>query len=204
MEPINITRFQNKVRAIYGMRGGNPIPTIAELQPILAIEVDRPEWGYAAREDSFGVFASQAGVAGNFGFVGLFNPANSGVIAVVEFAKNISSIAVLLTCGAEVLPANTQAVVFGNRDTRRHDGLPAATQPPAACRLLTGTAAAFAANQAHWQLGVTATLEAQTPPRYHAVISAGGWWVALGGVVNTTITTTFMWRERNVEREKGS
>lgn len=82
---INQVRYQNKVRAGYGIDGENPIPTVAELVPVCIIEGERFELRFPGNEFSFvGGVAVAAGGAGNASNIALLNPSNSGVLVVVE------------------------------------------------------------------------------------------------------------------------
>lgn len=85
-QPINISRFQNKLRALMGLRGENPIPTIKELLPIVVMESDRPEWEQPGGEMLWMTFASLAAVAGNTGHYVLWNPPGSGLLQIVTRA----------------------------------------------------------------------------------------------------------------------
>lgn len=83
---INVARWQNKVRAMFGIDGENPIPTLDELLPVAIVEGDRIEREAAGTVVEF-MGDSQdiaAGGAGNVGQVVLLNPSNSGVIIALE------------------------------------------------------------------------------------------------------------------------
>jgi hypothetical protein len=85
VDPINVNRWQNKVRAFFGMRGGNPVETLKELVPVVVVENDRIEFRGAGNEWTWGAGTQvAAGGVGNFARVGIHNPAGSGVIVVVE------------------------------------------------------------------------------------------------------------------------
>lgn len=81
---INVNRWQNKLRALFGIRGDNPIPTIEDLRPAVIIENDRPEFSYAGGELLCWVVQGQGVVGGSFSFVGLVNPPNSNNLTVVD------------------------------------------------------------------------------------------------------------------------
>jgi hypothetical protein len=82
--PISASYLERKLRAIVGVMGDNPLPDLTDVNGLLSLEVDRPEWRFAANEfyKSFFVFGAQT--AGNLTVVELFNQPGSGVIAVVE------------------------------------------------------------------------------------------------------------------------
>lgn len=81
--PININRWQNKVRALLGMRGVNPVPTIDELKPVIVIESDRPEWMWPGGTILWQTFGSLAAVAAEVAHFVLWNPPGSGVLGVI-------------------------------------------------------------------------------------------------------------------------
>jgi hypothetical protein len=81
---INVVRFQNKLRALFGIRGENPIPTTDELRAYVCLEDDRPEFGFAGLE-FLGIFTrTQAAVVGQNSYVAIVNPPGSAVLVVVE------------------------------------------------------------------------------------------------------------------------
>lgn len=87
--PINVNRWQNKIRAMMGLRGENPVPTLAELVTVVGVELDRAEWGYAGQETRWiSRNISSAAVAGQLSGVGIRNPIDSGVLVIVELVVN--------------------------------------------------------------------------------------------------------------------
>lgn len=82
---INQVRYQNKLRAAYGIDGENPIPTVAELVPVVIMEGERFELRFPGNEFSYiGGVAVAAGGAGNASNIALLNPTGSGQLVVVE------------------------------------------------------------------------------------------------------------------------
>lgn len=64
--------------------GGSVAPTVApELFPILALENDRPEWGYVKGELRAGARISLAASAGNYNALQLYLPSTANSICVV-------------------------------------------------------------------------------------------------------------------------
>lgn len=82
--PISAAYLERKLRAIAGVAGGNPLPDLSDLNGLLVLESDRPEWMLAGGESLRAFFAFQGGGVGNLAVVGLFNGAASGLIAVTE------------------------------------------------------------------------------------------------------------------------
>jgi hypothetical protein len=74
-----------------GMKTGTPAPTIApEIMPMLALENDRPEWGFPKGEMACsGVFTTGI-VAGQYAIVNIVNPLTSGVLAVIDHISNLT------------------------------------------------------------------------------------------------------------------
>jgi len=102
-DPINVNRFQNKVRALFGMRGGNPVPTLKDILPTVVLEDDRPEAAFGGGEMLLCGFAVNLAVVAEQSAVLLRNPPGSGVIDVVSYVVNTAS-------GTDI------SVWFGNND----------------------------------------------------------------------------------------
>lgn len=82
---LSAAYLERKLRAITSVQGDNPLPELADLQGLLVLENDRPEWGFPGGElRSAFATSSAAGGAANASVVGLFNPVGSGLIAIVE------------------------------------------------------------------------------------------------------------------------
>jgi hypothetical protein len=200
---INVARWQNKLRAMMGMGGGNPVPTLKELLPVVAVEVDRPEWGLAGNEFPWALSRSQAAVAAQLSYVALVNPPDSGLIAVVTFVGNRS---VSANCDLMVgnLPASgvlpgeiTNAPVVTPRDSGNggNSGLRGSIGASIAGIQLTSqdSLLAFAA----------ATLAASgTAPDFYAVLRPGGVCALQGQALNVAVAAMFRFRERPQERGK--
>src|SRR5258706_13171670 len=82
--PINITRWQNKLRAMMGMRGANPIPDLEALKPVVVIEDDRMEWGYAGAEFYYSNEFESPAAAAQLSYGVLVNPVGSGLLGILE------------------------------------------------------------------------------------------------------------------------
>lgn len=99
--------------------GGAPAPNVApEVFPTMALEVDRPEWGWLKGEMRFAAWGGPAGVVGQLSRVRLINPAGTNTIAVVTriYANAVQ--------GLELVRAPLMASLITNRptapiDTRR-------------------------------------------------------------------------------------
>jgi len=83
--PINNSSWSDTVRAIFGIQGGeNPAADTSELQPVVVMQSDRPEWGFAGGEElRSGLKFIGAGV-GFLSQIGLRNPPDSNYLATVR------------------------------------------------------------------------------------------------------------------------
>lgn len=211
-EPINVVRFQNKVRAFFGMRGSNPVPTLAELVPGVIVETDRPEWGYAGLEPRWiSRNNSSAGVAGQLSSVGIYNPPDSSVLVVVEGLVN-SSASSSQNCQIKIVRPNpaptflSNVPVNGCIDT---GFLPAdgASQAQMAAHEVSFVAAGGLGSPAT-PLGffpsLASTQEADHamlhPFRPLAILRPGGLILLEGTVANLAVSGFFYGRERAQER----
>ena len=84
MAIININRWQNKVRAVFGIKGGNPIPEIRDLTPVAMIESEKFESLFPGGDLAWATVMELPAVAAETGTIILFNPSTSGVLLVVE------------------------------------------------------------------------------------------------------------------------
>lgn len=86
---INAAYLERKLRAIAGVTGSNILPDLSDIGAgLVVLESDRPEWALAGGELRYIRGATiGAGGAGTVTIVALQNPANSGVIAIMERAQ---------------------------------------------------------------------------------------------------------------------
>lgn len=74
-----------------GMQVGSPAPTVApEIMPMLALENDRPEWGWPKGEMRCSGFFETSAVVGQWSLINFLNPTSSGVIAVIDHVSNVT------------------------------------------------------------------------------------------------------------------
>lgn len=190
---INVNRWQNKLRALIGVRGENPIPTLSPaLTPVVVLEDDRVEWGFAGGDFIFGYFASQAAVVGEQGFMGLVNPAGSGIIAVVDLFMSVQVAHIYIAGLAQVPIVGQTAFLQGNgflRDVREEG-------QNAACGRSSGSSAA-----PPW-LGPIGRILANAERRINVVLPSGTGVLIVGIAANTQLDSGMTWRERAQERGK--
>jgi hypothetical protein len=196
--PINVNRFQNKVRALLGMRGENPVPTLDELSVSLSLEQDRVEWGFAGNEFYGGVVRTQALVAGQFSYVAIVNPALTGVLVVVEDILSNVECDLYIASPADVaavppyLAGETATVGVFERDLR----IPAGGVFAARASTGSQTVIPWRGPLANFLLGRELT-------RYNVMIPPGRALIA-AGIAAGAIRVTFLIRERAIERGIGS
>jgi len=102
---INQPRFQAKVRAMFGIDGENPVPSLSELLPVVVIENDRVESMYDGNEFIRINGASLAAAPGFASQVALVNPIGSGVLVIVEQIACVNTVAGRLSAGSVLTAA---------------------------------------------------------------------------------------------------
>lgn len=79
--PISAAYLERKLRVITGVLGDNPLPDLADLNGLIVLENDRPEWRFPAGDFMFSAVTQVApGGVGNASYFGLLNPVGSGYI----------------------------------------------------------------------------------------------------------------------------
>jgi hypothetical protein len=205
-QPINVVRFQNKVRGLMGLRGENPIPDLTRLLPAVVLENDRPEFGFAGLELLSGGENTQAAVAAQFTFVGVRNPADSGVLVTVTNYM-LDSITGVFRVAVRVLPRRVDrstlitvngAVPGGCRDTRWEDTKPAT----AAGQCIAGVSQGAAISG--FAIGGTRTSTSGQPVVNHepilCVLGPGSDLLFWTAAINQEMRGSFQWYERALER----
>jgi len=122
VRPINVGWWETLAHAIFGVTGSNPIPDLDEiLQPVADLARPLPEWGYASGRVLWVTDAlSRAAVAAQFQSVGVWNPPDSGYLAVVTHLQHNTGLTMQVVSGAvDVDPDDTASDVLQiARDTR--------------------------------------------------------------------------------------
>lgn len=78
-------RFQRRLAEELDIDNPAPVPVLApEIVPVMVVESERPELLHLMAEHRFSSSFALAGVAAEYTYYHLWNPANSGIIAVVE------------------------------------------------------------------------------------------------------------------------
>jgi hypothetical protein len=208
--PINVVRFQNKVRAILGMRGENPVPDLTYLHTSLVLEADRPEWGYAGNEFPWAGSRSVAAAVGQLSAVGLRNPRTSGVIAVVEFVRNTSVNAGDIIVGQTQLTGAPDTVVgeisnapaTAPRDTRilNPGGVPGSGS--SSLLVFSAQSATGIGASVYTLTDSLATLDklSRANDSFYAILAPGGFVGIQTQAVNLVMSANWRWYERVQER----
>jgi len=189
MDPINTSRWQNKIRAMFGLKGGNPIPTLADLVPVVPIEVERPEWSLAGGETLWSGLIEQPAVAAEFGFCALVNLAASGVLCIVE-EVGPSVAAFLIRLQTTAIPG----FVAGQQDPGYAREFRLALTRISAARLDRGTNAVALGPPTRLAMArrIGATGVSYNQP---IIVSPGQALVVEHTAVNVAFAVTFVWRE---------
>lgn len=172
------------------MQTGSPTPSISpELGAGLILENDRSEYGYIKGELLAAGRSGASAVVGQFGYVGVTNPANSGILATVErinwqFGASHGFVK------ARALTLAGAPVTSGVRDTR---WMPNVGTARPVCVVSAGTTAAAAPEPVLDYLFPTnygeRTTEYVLRPGTHLLVE-----LEVANIVLPTVT--FVWRER--------
>lgn len=155
---IQTGRYNAILHKLLGITEGAPAPSLApDLFAMLALEVDRPEWRFLAgqRLCSGGKYLA-AGGAGNFNSFVLWNPAGSGILAVVTDLANAFNSARVFTLRANATePSGAGYGSTAYRGLRDFRYTPSATAKPT-CLLYSMATAAPVGINVLTQLNLTA------------------------------------------------
>jgi hypothetical protein len=195
-QPINVNRYQNKVRAMLGIRGENPIPDIEKLQLVLVVESDRSEWSWPGGEGLGGNGFNQTAIAAQRSFVAFVNPVGSGLIATIEDILADQPSDILVASEAAIFAqAGLVSTVGLIRDTR-HILLPGGFTV-SGIRFMQGTNAAPAGAG----FGPLNRIPVVNQRYSKEIVVGAGTGVSVACVaVNTALLAHFTWRERAQER----
>lgn len=173
---------------------GAPSPLMAsEIFPNVILQNDRPEWPFLEGDKIAGGFIQDAGVAAQISHVGLHNPADSGILVVVQ------SILVDITGGDTridlgVTPDATDTLTTGTpRDTRfefRRAGGPETT---ALLFTLTQVGTITATQLAQLTHNVSSVI---VPYKVPIVLGPDGFVMVRGVGTNQAVGASFNWVEQ--------
>lgn len=140
--PLQTSRYERLFRKLLEMQGPVPLELIEQVMGIWALEVDRPEWFYLRGEILASANASVTSAAGTVAEFGIFNPAASGKLAVVNAVQTGSTLGEFLGRHfITALPAGTTPMNASVRDTRLRPGGPFVSTTVSAMQPFTATPA---------------------------------------------------------------
>lgn len=189
---ILVARYSRFMQKLFGMKGDVAVKQIAgEVMPVIPFFVGA-EMRFLELWDRYGGVSSQPATAAVTSGSRIINPAGSNVIAVIEKVLILSSVAdpgIGLDNGLTASLANPDV-------TRRLD-----SRSRAVGNLLTSHATSPVAGNQFGATGVTAgspTDFIQTDIQEFPLLPGDGLQVRTS-VVNTTLTISYVWRERFLE-----
>lgn len=181
----------------FNLTGAAPSPALEPgLFPCVVYENDRPEWGFLKGELPYSRVrtASASGGAG-FSGVGLWNPATSGQLVVINEIRYLPLAAVtLVTSVSTVNPFSTSDAGY-SRDTRYST---AASLRRSNCVLGLNTDYTDPSPLgALWQTSAVTGAQAQERYDHPIILKPGAQAILIGSVANTAVVQAcFVWTER--------
>lgn len=199
LNDIGQDRFQRRLTKELDIQGDKPSGVLApEIQPVLIIEGERPELLHLQREHRFAATLTLAAVVGEYYYFALWNPANSGMIAVVE-RFSINSITGVTSWDfgpaiATILPslAGRAAYCLDTRLPQNPLGRPGVCEPYCGTDAGTGGLAVFGRTRSNANYF-------QPPIELNYVITPGTGFAIRDIVANQSEIGWMIWRERRAE-----
>jgi len=188
---IQVGRFNALLSKLFGITGA-PSPVLAtDVFPNIVVESDRPEWSFLKGEKLLGgYYGLAAGGAGTYGKLQLWNPAGSGVLAVVE------KFFITATANTSWYALFSQTLVSATSATLRSRDTRAAVNPTCYLRYLVD-----ASTPGNRLIGGDCTSGSPVILDIPMIVSPGyGFHIQLGA--NTTAYVAMLWRERVLERSE--
>lgn len=187
---IQVGRYNGVLHKLLGMPEGAPSPTLAtDVFPMLALEVDRPEWKFLGGERLCGGRMTDGNVAAQYSHVGLRNPAGSGMLVVVQkiligFAANGAMYVAL-----RAISTADNIYATYTRDSRWPGLLGSA-------KIIDHTTAVAQGTPYAYIRGLANTTAQLTDPY---VLHPGYDLLVRNAAVNVQVDCSFMWTERGFE-----
>lgn len=195
---ILVGRHNRFLQKYFGLKGGPPSPQLSsEVQPTFELEsAMNVENRFVHSWRIFGGFGfGAAGGAGNRSAVQLFNPATSGVIAIIEKVTYFSSATDTPSLTRSALPTGlTTGVGQGSRDLR--------AAAVSSCLLKTSVNAGAVGGFILWEGSVPAANNQVDVIQTHnqeLALLPGDNYTLFGGTLNQAVNVSFFWRERAQE-----
>lgn len=199
MSELNVARITTLLRRLFVLRGEQGIvPELEDsIMPAVILENDRPEFAYLADAMlQWGALTTTA-VLAERAWVRLLNPADSGVIVVVEAIQPVplsSTHVDVTTGGTDVATADISGPF--NRDFR----LDTIVSRIGAVHLQGGTDA-VKTGQLVWRFPPTGVTQAMYDP-CPVIVDPGRFLDVANLSSNVQLTCAFRWRERAMERSE--
>lgn len=195
--PISAAYLERKLRAIVGVQGSNPLPQLHDVNGLVIVENDRPEWAKAGGEILMLGYV-QVSPAAQFGNTRIRNPVGSGMLVVIDYVDVLATTAQFLQWSPGY--ATTDLATGNNtkslRDTRFAD---AGTQTQSAA-VMSGqvSAGSTAVGQPSHETNNTAGVATVFPQPF--VLGPGSSLdISTIAAVTATIVVNYAWRERPLE-----
>jgi|SRR5215510_6553936 len=111
---VSLPQWQQVIRRVFGLTGpGGNVPSIApEIQPIVVLQPDLPEFRWLRREVPWAARRGNSGGAATLPTLGFINPAGSGTLVVLERME--LSCLPLAAQSSIIVSLDTEANVVGN------------------------------------------------------------------------------------------
>lgn len=207
-ERINSGWAADALRAMFGLQGGDVLPAMAdELLSVAVVDNDRPEWGFARGEPLLGYGSAVVAAVGEFSYLAITNPADSGVLVIVTSVRTQPSTAgasngvqlfhdVSTTALAGVISSSRGIV----RDTRWIPPAGGTNGGAAVTDLGNDASPSATANSMGVILAGSGATNSQDRYDQPLIMAPGRRLLAMGNVVNNLISVHFSWRERRLEK----
>jgi hypothetical protein len=196
--PISASYLERKMRSISGAQGSDLFTDVKDLDGLIVLENDRPEWAKAGGEEIMGAGFTTAAAAANTSAAQMNNPAGSNVLCVVERVIVGFSAANVARLKMGVGTAN---LAGGNglksaRDLRLRD---AGSQAVSAALFFQQNSTV--GDPSGGQDFATFRLLAETSYTYEAaiILPPNTSLYVVGVTVNVALSTSFVWRERPID-----
>lgn len=198
MPKINASAWEQIAHAIFGIQGENPIPDLEyALRAAVVLRSDRPEWGFPAGEMLCAGQILVGGVASERTWSALRNPADSGVLVVVEDftldngTNTEHTFAVLSPAVAK--PVADSVVTGFVRDSRWEPTIVAAIP---ACRIAGGSQGANPAVNTQWSYNPSTGAGAQRRLRGAlAILGPGADAMMTNQGIASSLRISWIWKE---------
>jgi len=196
--PISAAYLERKMRSISGAQGSDLFTDVKDLDGLIVLESDRPEWAKAGGEELMSGVVTEGAAPANTGAVQLNNPAGTGVLVVVTRLIMSAAIAqqFFLKVGFGTANLATGFGVKSCRDTRNRT---AASQTVSAA-LMFGQNTTVG-DPTGGQEFARVRLLGDTAYTYEEpiILSPDTSLYVVGATVNAQISVTFNWRERPID-----